>query len=427
MEKRHTNAKVRKSRRPRVVKNVWPFGEGQLLGPRTTVRHVRSGVKKTSNARYKGYMIFRRADGDFEVPSIDRESRFDTKRDAQRFIDAEVKYARNPGSVTPAMLSQYASLFPGGSITPAILKKVGREYARVTNPGTGAFKRCVEAVAASGTAASPSGVCAAAARRKYGAKKLAKMAAAGKGKAKSNPRSRGNKTPKGVLENRKVRRSMKSAGARSTTKARYYAQASANRLHRRKYPQVGPHVANPKKRAKNPIDQAADTYENFHGRAADEVIEVTETVHEHSVLSGIGELVKLTIAAVDGVSVVDISGFKGALLAQNEQATQLFIVGGDQSVNLSDFGIVGKPHECEVLGAATEVAYKTRKDHLGKAGGAGERAIHVHDFGSLRQVDPKDPRSRQGSRLPIVTYDTRNERLVFAGGGYDLPEVGIRG
>jgi hypothetical protein len=68
--------------------------------------------------------------------------------------------------------------------------------------------------------------------------------------AKKNPRSRGNKTPKSVLGSRKVRRAMKSAGARVSTKARYYANRSANRLHRRKYPQVGPHVANPPKMRK---------------------------------------------------------------------------------------------------------------------------------------------------------------------------------
>ena len=68
-----------------------------------------------------------------------------------------------------------------------------------------------------------------------------------KKKKKTNPRSRGNKTPKGVLTNRKVRRAMKSAGARVSAKARYHDWRSRNRLHRRKYPQVGPHVQNPPK------------------------------------------------------------------------------------------------------------------------------------------------------------------------------------
>ncbi len=350
----------------RTVKNVWPFGPGQLLGSRETVRHMRSGKKLTSSGgRYKGYAIYKRPDGEFEVPSIDKESRFDTRRDAQRFIDDEVKARRNP--ISGASLQEFASLFPGGNITPAILKRVAREYARVTNPGRGAFKRCVEAVAASGTAASPSGVCAAAARRKYGAKKFAKMAAAGKRRAKKNPGR------------------------------------------------------------KNPIGAAAETYEKFHGRPADDVFEVTETIHEHSVLSGVGKLVSITIDAIDGETEVTLHKFKGALLAQDEGAKQLYVVGGDQGVNLADFGIVAPVHETEVLGAAIKIAYETRKDHLGESGGAGERAIHVHPFGSLKSIEGRDLRRRYGSRLPMVVYDTRNKKLSFAGGGYDLPEVGIRG
>jgi hypothetical protein len=277
---------------------------------------------------------------------------------------------RRNASVTPAMLEQFAGLFPGGQVTPAILKRVGAEYAKVSNPGRGAFKRCVQEVAAKGGAYSPRAVCAAAARKKYGSAKLKKMAAAGRKRALKNPRGR-----------------------------------------------------------RNPVDDAAAVYERFHGRPPEEVIEVKETIEEHSVLSGIGKLVSLTVWPVQGTRAVKIEQFRGAMLAQNEKATQLFIVGGDQSVNVSDFGIESDrtPHEFEILGAAVEVAYLTRKDHLGKSGGEGERAVHVHDFGSLRQVEGSDSRRRRGSRLPIVVYDTRNKKLSLAGGGYDLPEVGIRG
>ena len=177
---------------------------------------------------------------------------------------------------------------------------------------------------------------------------------------------------------------------------------------------------------KNPIDTAAAKYEEFHGREPEDILEVTETVHEHSVLSGIGTLHFLKIASIDGMGVVKLHNFKGARLAQDEAGKQLYIVGGDQSVDVSMFGI-RRCHELEVLGAGLEVGYVTRKDHLGKAGGEGERAVHVHDFGSKRQIDESDERRQKGSRLPIVMYDVRNEKLMFAGGGYDLPEVGIRG
>ena len=83
--------------------NFEPFGPGQPLGSRTTVKHIdkrsRAITTTTGSGAYKGYQILKHGDGTFEVPQIDRESRFDTKRDAQRFIDDEVKYARNPSGI----------------------------------------------------------------------------------------------------------------------------------------------------------------------------------------------------------------------------------------------------------------------------------------------------------------------------------------
>jgi hypothetical protein len=275
-------------------------------------------------------------------------------------------------AVTRVTLADWAGLF-GGQISPKIVKAVGREYAKVKNPTQGAFERCVRAVAARGNAKSPRGVCAAAGRKKYGAPKFKAMAAAGRKRKRPNP-----------------------------------ARSKAKR--------------------KNPVDKAAEVYREFHGREPDEVITITEKVHVHDTLSGVGVLESLTIAAIDGVSMVKLSGFKGALLAQSEDKRQLFIEGGDQSVNLKDFGIEPtKRHEQEVLGTATEIAYETRKDHLGEAGGAGERAIHVHPFGSRRGMAAGDPRKGKANRLPIVFYDVRNRKLAFAGGTYDLPVEGIRG
>lgn len=59
---------------------------------------------------------------------------------------------------------------------------------RRSNPGKGAFKRCVAKVSARGGAYDPRAVCAASARRKYGPARLQRMAAAGRA-ATSNPGS----------------------------------------------------------------------------------------------------------------------------------------------------------------------------------------------------------------------------------------------
>lgn len=227
-----------------------------------------------------------------------------------------------------------------------------RKALKRENPG--AFERCVKEVAARGRAYSPRGVCATAGRKKYGAKKFAQMAAAGKRRAarkRSNPA--------------------------------------------------------------NPEDAAAERFEFFHGRPPADVFDVTTKIHEHGVLSGIGKLKALVISAVDGSGEVTLSKFRGALLAQNEAGTQLFIEGGDQSVRVSDFIGRRDPHETETLGPVLEVVYSTQKDHLRpEDGGKGD---YHHKFG------------KRGTLLPLMIYDVVNKLLKFSGGGYDLPEVGIRG
>jgi hypothetical protein len=91
----------------------------------------------------------------------------------------------------------------------------------------------------------------------------------------------------------------------------------------------------------------------------------------------------------------------------NEAATQLYIEGGDQSVDLRDFGIK-TPHEKEILGHVTDVWYFTTKDHLRPEDGG--TAIYHHKFGKIK---------------PTMIYDVPNQLLEFAGGGYTIPDEGI--
>lgn len=167
---------------------------------------------------------------------------------------------------------------------------------------------------------------------------------------------------------------------------------------------------------KNPEGAAVDRYRYFHGRDPEVVTEVEKQMHEHSVLSGIGKLEKLGIKSVNGGKVV-LGGFKGALLAQNEKGTQMFIEGGDQKIDLSAFGI-RDPHEMEVLGELTDIWYHTTKDHLDpKDGGT---ATYHHRFGLNESTGKK-------TKQPTAVYDVVNQQLYIAGGGYALPDVGIDG
>lgn len=180
---------------------------------------------------------------------------------------------------------------------------------------------------------------------------------------------------------------------------------------------------------KNPEGTAAERYEYFHGRPAKEDTVFKTPMHTHDVVSGIGKLEMLEILAVNGNRKVEVSGFKGALLAQDEKGKQLYIVGGDQSVNLKDFGIK-QVHELEILGALTKVVYFTTKDHLMPEDGG--TANYKHKFGGehRRLVTGGELAYRfgkNGTRFPLVGYDVRNRLLSIQGGGYDLPAEGIDG
>jgi hypothetical protein len=236
---------------------------------------------------------------------------------------------------------------------------------------------------------------------------LARMAAGRAAAAKKRggrPAKRKNAGPNSA---RKTKKFLKSKGHKISSGKSATAKALA-RLHRANKGKRG-------KRRGNPEAEARERYDYFHGpgaEGADVVTDVTEKIHEHSVLSGIGKLANLRIKAIDGSGIVKLEKFGGTLVAQDEKGTQLFFKGGNQAVNVKDFGI-DHPHENEILGALVSFAYRTDKTHLRPEDGG--KAEYNHVFG------------KNGSRLPLVVYDVRNKLLHLAGGGYDLPEVGVRG
>jgi hypothetical protein len=158
----------------------------------------------------------------------------------------------------------------------------------------------------------------------------------------------------------------------------------------------------------NPVMAAEKRYQSFHGRPSEDLVNVRTTLHSHDVLAGIGDLRKLKIKSANGHWKVTVKFLKPyPILSMNEAATQLYIEGGDQSVDLRDFGIK-TPHEKEILGHVTDVWYFTTKDHLRPEDGG--TAIYHHKFGKIK---------------PTMIYDVPNQLLEFAGGGYTIPDEGI--
>jgi hypothetical protein len=93
------------------------------------------------------------------------------------------------------------------------------------------------------------------------------------------------------------------------------------------------------------------------------------------------------------------------LLCSNEDGTQLYLQGGDQSLDLGALGITGESatKELIVVGEAVKIYYETAKDFDNH-----EVIQYHHELGE------------ETGEVPILTYDRLNERLMLIGGAYHI-------
>jgi hypothetical protein len=168
----------------------------------------------------------------------------------------------------------------------------------------------------------------------------------------------------------------------------------------------------------NPAELAAEVFEEFHGYEPAEIVTVKRQVHYHKYLAAAGTLTRLVVLGVDK-RVHTIRGFKGALLAFNEAKNQLFIEGGDQSLNLEDYGL-SEPHELEEIGKVKVIDYRANKTHLGDQGGD---AIYVHKFRTTNENGRHVVVTVK--RYPTLIYRVLDQQFEFAGGSYTIRREGI--
>lgn len=177
----------------------------------------------------------------------------------------------------------------------------------------------------------------------------------------------------------------------------------------------------------NPADLAAEAFEKFHGHPPNEEIVFDSVEHQHEWYGDIGELISLVIVPEGETKGVELQGFDNARLSMNEKRTQLYIVGGDQSLDkrtLKLFGIdPALRHEQEVLGKCVDITYFTVKTHLGSEGG---EADYVHAFAEESAGRGRDRKQLRILLSPTATYDVVNGLIGLWGGKYTLEPEGIR-
>ena len=173
----------------------------------------------------------------------------------------------------------------------------------------------------------------------------------------------------------------------------------------------------------NPEDAAQDMYESFHGKPATSQVLVKEEYHVHEHLATLGVLVSFRVATVTGldaeVESSDAAGDfdevgaddKTVFLASNEQGTQLYFVGGDQSLDLARLKFTGDLVKDDmVIGILYEVTYRTRKK-----------------FDKFQLTEYYHELGEETGDQPFLRYDSLSPHLAISGGKYKIkmPLIGM--
>jgi hypothetical protein len=175
----------------------------------------------------------------------------------------------------------------------------------------------------------------------------------------------------------------------------------------------------------NPEGDAANLYEEFHGRPSREVVEVAYEEHEHETLTGLGDLCQLKIITpFKKDCVINVCPTKSPkdlpdpsqlpredriILSCSEDGKQLYFIGGDQSVDVEALGFgEGDMKDSMLLGVLYEVTYQAEKgfDKF-------QLTNYYHKLGEDTGVEP------------VLTYDPVSCLLKVSGGQYKVEAPGI--
>jgi predicted nucleic-acid-binding Zn-ribbon protein len=182
---------------------------------------------------------------------------------------------------------------------------------------------------------------------------------------------------------------------------------------------------NPGNTRQNPESSAAALYEEFHGRAPGEVLEISYEEHEHETLTALGDLAQLKVLTPHGkdcvINVVETKSPKDlpdpsqlprnerVVLASNEAGTQLYFIGGDQAVDVEALGFKGdEVKEKMVLGVLHELTYQTEKG-----------------FDNFQLTNYYHKLGEETGHEPVLLYDTVSQLLSVSGGEYRIEDRGI--
>ena len=148
-------------------------------------------------------------------------------------------------------------------------------------------------------------------------------------------------------------------------------------------------------------------FERFHGRGPSKTVEYAEDVEYRDRLAELGKLLELRVRIPGTRQAVPITSFGGAQVTATPDGKNIYFVGGNQSVSLSDLDIDSDKDYLE-LGECTYIKYFTRKGFHDF-----EPVEYFHEFGEENGI------------RPILAYDSVNRKLFLMGGDYRCEPAGI--
>lgn len=155
---------------------------------------------------------------------------------------------------------------------------------------------------------------------------------------------------------------------------------------------------------------ASDLYRKFHGQDPDSVITYNIPESYPSDLAELGTLVELVIRTVSGLEATLSFNGDSPKLASTGDGKQLYILGGDQSLDLDKLKLSGEKWERDsmVVGVLDELTYKTAKD-----------------FHSFKLTEYYHELGEETGYQPFLVYDRLNSKLHVTGGQYEVKREGI--
>lgn len=162
-----------------------------------------------------------------------------------------------------------------------------------------------------------------------------------------------------------------------------------------------------RRRNSGEIEAAAQLAADFHGRPPRRVRTIEEAYTQPSDLADLGKLTELHV--IVGRHIVPMGFSRGVRLAASPNGGQLYIVGGDQALDLKALGLDHQlPKDHVTVGQVHQVVYRTSKAFHNF-----EPVDYVHEFGE------------EGGDLPYLQYDVLNRKLYLTGGTYQVRPEGI--